>query len=151
VSRCYIDTSALAKWYLEEPGSAEFEEFVNSIAERRISRLVTVELRCLLARRRRAGEVALDYEAGAWLAFTTHVAGGVFEVEPMPDPRFNEARELIDALPNLPLRTLDALHLAAARAADATTVATADHVVQRAAEALGMGVAFFGGESGDMA
>jgi uncharacterized protein len=65
VSRCYIDTSALAKWYLEEPGSDEFEEFVNSIAERRISRLVTVELRRLLARRRRAGEVALDYEAGA--------------------------------------------------------------------------------------
>ena len=114
--------------------------------ERRISRLVTVELRCLLARRRRAGVVDVDYETNAWATFTTHVAAGVFAVEPIPDARFNEARELIDALPDIPLRTLDALHLATARAMDAGTVATADIVMRTAAEVLGLKVEFFGTE-----
>ncbi|HEX6012428.1 MAG TPA: PIN domain-containing protein, partial [Geminicoccaceae bacterium] len=62
-------------------------------------------------------------------------------------PRFNEARELIDTLPDVPLRTLDALHLAAARAAGATMVATADEVMRRAAEILGLDVVFFGAEA----
>jgi len=146
VSGCYLDTSALAKWYVEEPGSEAFEAFVNATPERRISRLVTVELRSLLARRRRAGEVDVDYETNAWATFTTHVAAGVFAVEPIPDARFNEARELIDALPDIPLRTLDALHLAAARAMDAGTVATADIVMRTAAEVLGLKVEFFGTE-----
>jgi predicted nucleic acid-binding protein len=144
---CYLDTSALAKWYVEEPGSEAFEAFVNATLERRISRLLTVELRCLLARRRRAGEIDVDYETDAWATFTTHVAAGVFTVEPMTDARFNEARELIDALAGIPLRTLDALHLAAARAMETATVATADVVMRDAAEALGLTVEFFGKES----
>jgi predicted nucleic acid-binding protein len=144
VSLCYFDTSALAKWYLPERGSAEFERFVNRSRQRRISRLVTVELRCLLARRRRAGEIDAGYEADAWSAFTSHTADGVFAVEPMPDACFREARVLIEHLPDIPLRTLDALHLAMAQAAGATVLATGDGVQGRAAAALGLEVAFFG-------
>lgn len=146
MSGCYFDTSALAKWYLPEQGSAAFEVFVNSDRKRMISRLVTVEMRCLLARRRRAGEIDQDYETRAWIAFMTHTADGVFKVESLPDTRFSEARALIETLPGLPLRTLDALHLAAARAAEATILATADTVQRQAAQALGLEVAFFGAE-----
>ena len=146
MSGCYFDTSALAKWYLAEQGSAAFEVFVNSNRRRLISRLVTVEMRCLLARRRRAGEIDQDYEASAWIAFTTHMADSVFKVESLPDTRFSEARALIETLTDVPLRTLDALHLAAAQAADATILATADTVQRRAAQALGLEVAFFGAD-----
>ena len=42
----YIDTSALAKWYLNEPLSDEFEAFIQSQAMADISRLTMVEFRC---------------------------------------------------------------------------------------------------------
>jgi uncharacterized protein len=50
----YIDTSALAKWYLNEPRSEDFGAV--------ISRLTVVEFRCLIARRRRAGDIDLEDE-----------------------------------------------------------------------------------------
>jgi antitoxin (DNA-binding transcriptional repressor) of toxin-antitoxin stability system len=109
VSGCCLDTSALAKWYLEEPGSSAFEAFVNRTPDRTISRLVMVKLRCLLARRRGAREIGSDHEARAWATFTAHAAGGVLAVGPVPDLRLHEARELIEALPEIPLRTLEAV------------------------------------------
>jgi uncharacterized protein len=62
----YIDTSALAKWYLPEPGSDAFVDFVPGQERAAISRLTTVELRCLLARRRRAGDITAQHERDAW-------------------------------------------------------------------------------------
>ena len=56
---CYIDTSALAKWYLNEPRSQDFESYIRSQRGALISRLTVMELRCLLARRRRAGDGAV--------------------------------------------------------------------------------------------
>lgn len=61
----YIDTSALAKRYLNEPGSDEVDQFLREQRRRTISRLGVLELRCLLARRRRAGEISADYERDA--------------------------------------------------------------------------------------
>jgi uncharacterized protein len=144
--RCYIDTSALAKWYVPEAGSEEFEEFVNSSAapERVVSGLCPVELRCLLARRRRAGDFDADYERDACASFSRHVVGGLFVVRPLSDLCLPRAIELIERLAPLPLRTLDALHLAAAAEAGAGLVATADGVMADAAEALGLDLAFFG-------
>jgi uncharacterized protein with PIN domain len=53
----YLDTGALAKWYLNEPFSEQFEAFIQEQPSAAISRLTVVEFRCLLARRRRAGEI----------------------------------------------------------------------------------------------
>ena len=47
-------------------------------------------------------------------------------------------------LTELPLRTLDALHLATAQTLETDTLATADDVMRRAAEALGLTVVYFG-------
>ena len=58
----YLDTSALAKWYLNEPGSDEFEAFIARRPGAIVSRLAAVELRCLPARRRRAGDIAPEIE-----------------------------------------------------------------------------------------
>ena len=48
----YIDTSALANWYLPEPGSETFSEWMQSQEDTCISSLTTTEFRGLLARRR---------------------------------------------------------------------------------------------------
>lgn len=140
----YADTSALAKWYIAEAGSAEFERFVQDAEEVVISRLVLVEMRCLLARRRRSGMIDPATEGEAWALVLSDVASGGLWVEPVPDARLTDALQLIEELADVPLRTLDAVHLAAARAAGAATVATGDAVMARAARQLRLKVAFFG-------
>jgi uncharacterized protein len=143
---CYIDTSALAKWYVPEAGSAEFDEFIRAVPDAVSGRLTVVELRCLVARRRRNGTLGPDAERRAYALFLEHVAHGIVRIEPLPDRRHAEAAALIERLPAaVALRSLDALHLAAALAAEAPQLATADRAMAAAGEALGLEVAFFGG------
>jgi uncharacterized protein len=144
-TRCYFDTSALAKWYVQEADSSELEGFIRAVPEAVSARLTLVELRCLLARRRRDGTIAADAERRAYALFLEDVAHGHVRIEPMPDRRHAEAVGLIDRLPGVALRALDALHLAAALAAGAPQLATADRAMAAAGEALGLEVAFFGG------
>ena len=49
----YFDTSALAKWYLNEARSEDVEKYIQEHGPVNISDLTVVEMRCLLARRRR--------------------------------------------------------------------------------------------------
>ena len=51
----YVDTSALAKWYLPEEGSEKLAQWIQQQEDTCISSLTMTELRCLLARRRRMG------------------------------------------------------------------------------------------------
>ncbi|RPJ72418.1 MAG: PIN domain-containing protein, partial [Desulfobacteraceae bacterium] len=62
----YFDTSALAKWYISESGSAEAEKYIRQHGPVFISDLTIVEMRCLLARRRRDGSLTGDIDARVW-------------------------------------------------------------------------------------
>ena len=139
----YIDTSALVKWYLEEPFSAEFEAYVAKRSGACISRLTIVELRCALARRRRSKEINSRYEKDAMSTFDTDILRGHLQVLPVDDARFVEARKYIDQLADLPLRTLDALHLATAKAHRCRHFVTADKAQADAARSLGFAVHTF--------
>jgi uncharacterized protein len=140
----YIDTSALAKWYLPEPGSDAFVDFIRSQDRAAISRLTTVELRCLLARRRRAGEITAQHERDAWSTFEDDIRAGHLHVEALSDAHAVAARDLLEQLHDLPVRTLDALHLGIARSLGVKILATADHVMARAAKTLGLTAIMFG-------
>lgn len=107
----YIDTSALAKRYLNEPGSEALDAFLGTLSRALISRLTVVELRCLLRRRWRAGEIDDDYERAARAYFADDVRSGYFEVEPLADRHAIFAHDLIDQLSGHTLRTLDFLPL----------------------------------------
>ena len=50
--RAYLDTSALAKWYLNEVGSEAFVGFLQGLDSAVISSLTVTEMRSLLSRRR---------------------------------------------------------------------------------------------------
>ena len=139
----YIDTSALAKCYIREPRSLEVLDWAAGRGDPSTSALTLVEFRCLLARRRRAGQIGADLERRALAEFDSHVRGGGWRVHPGAFGDFAEARDLIDVLPDLPLRTLDALHLAAARVLGAREFATADRIHADAAQALGFDVFTF--------
>jgi uncharacterized protein len=139
----YIDTSALAKWYLNEPKSEEFERFISNQAAAAVSRLGVVEFRCLLARRRRAGEISRKTEDSVQRAFDDDIRQGVLEVYPLEDLHAVAAAGLIARLPDQPLRILDALHLAIAMEHSAKVLATADRVMAAAGKSLGLKVVAF--------
>ena len=136
----YVDTSALAKWYLNEPRSEDFAKYIQ--AERRvaISRLTVVELRCLLGRRRRARHLTAALEREVLQAFQSHVQHGFLTVHRLEDHHALRADELIEQLKEEPLRTLDALHLAIALDLGCQRIATADRVMATAATRLGIKV-----------
>ena len=136
----YIDTSALAKCYIREPRSLEVLEWVDNHGETTTAALTLVEFRCLLARRRRSGEIDITLERRALAEFDNHVRGGSWRIHHSSLGDFAVARDLIDALPSHPLRALDALHLGAARSINADTFATSDKKQAEAARALGFTV-----------
>ena len=62
--RAYLDTSALAKWYLNEVNSEAFVSYLQSLDSAVISSLTRTEVRSLLSRNLIIpGENAADYEA----------------------------------------------------------------------------------------
>jgi predicted nucleic acid-binding protein len=139
----YVDTSAFAKWYLNEARSDDVEAFIRARHSVAVSRLTAVELRCLLARRRRNREIDGRTERRVLETFESDVRQGFVAVHPLEDRHALAAYGLLTRLARHSLRTLDALHLAIALDVDARVLATADAVMAAAAKALGMTVESF--------
>lgn len=112
----YLDTSALLKRYIPAANSNTFEAYFVVHAPFSISRLGLVEIRCALARKRRSKQIFADREKAAMNEIRTDIQDG----------------------------NLDALYLAIARSLDTHEFATADAILQRAAQSFGMKVACFG-------
>jgi predicted nucleic acid-binding protein len=141
--RSYVDTSALAKWYLNEEQSDHVEEYLRSLPFAGISSLTLVEMRCLLARRRRYAEITREQELQCYALFRQDIEEGHLQVEPLAGEHLASALLLLDRLSDHSLRTLDAFHLAIVEAAGFEVVATADRIMADAAEALGVKVQRF--------
>ena len=139
----YLDTSALAKWYLNEPFSEQFDTFIQKEPTAVISRLSVVEFHCLLARRRRASEITKAIESRVYASFEKDVGAGFLLVNPVTDEHLIAALGLITRFGRYPLRTLDALHLAIALGSHCRRLATADKTMADAGKAAGLGVARF--------
>lgn len=142
-NRAYIDTSALAKWYLNEPGSDAFVEFLQALDVAVISSLTSTEMRSLLSRRRRMGDLNVELESVLFAAFVEDIERGWLQLYPVDNARYAEANNLIDRHPQHALRTLDALHLAQAVYAEVSFLATADTVMAQAGRSIGLNVEQF--------
>lgn len=118
--RAYLDTSALAKWYLNEVGSEAFVDFLQSLDSAVISSLTLTEMRSLLSRRRRMGDLSLELETVLFAAFLDDIDRGWLQRYP-----------------------LDALHLTVAADLGVTILATADGVMADAAVSMGLQVVRF--------
>jgi hypothetical protein len=141
--RAYLDTSALAKWYLNEDGSEAFVAYLKNLDVAVVSSLTRTEMRSLLAQRRRMNDLNPALESLLFAAFLDDIAAGFLSLCNVEDPRFDEAVSLIARYPEYPLRTLDALHLAVARHEQVDAIATADSVMAETAQAMGFAVARF--------
>lgn len=140
----YVDTSVLAKRYLSEAFSDEVDDFLAGSAPVSISSLTLVEMRSLVGRRRREGYLDEVFEARLWASLEEDIAEGYVLTHPLTDEHASGAGRLLAMLSQTPLRTLDALHLAVARAIGAGGLATADRVMAAGAEQLGFRVTRFG-------
>ena len=139
----YFDTSALAKWYLNENLSDEVERYIQEHGPVEISDLTAVEIRSLLSRRRRDREIDIKTETRAFAAFEEDVRRGFLIRNPLPATLAAGAINLIASFPDVPLRTLDAMHLVVAQEIGAAVLATSDRVMAAGAEALGLTVVRF--------
>lgn len=139
----YFDTSALAKWYINESRSDDVEGYIQEHGPVAISDITVVEMRCLLARRRRDGSLSGDTEVRALATFQEDMRQKHLVCHPLPDKWAEGALNLISILTDIPLRTLDAMHLLIAREIQADVIATADRVMTAAAQAMGFSVVSF--------
>jgi predicted nucleic acid-binding protein len=136
----YLDTSALLKRYITEPESDAFDEFFLAHLPHAISRLTFVEMRCALARRRRAGEILPQLEQAAMEELRNDMQDGALVLHALADGHVAAAYHLIGEVADIPLRTLDAIHLAIARELGAKGFASADFKQAEAAGRLGFSV-----------
>jgi uncharacterized protein len=140
----YIDTSALAKWYLPEAGSEDFSKWMQHQDDTCISSLTLTEFRCLLARRWRMEMLSALEVQKIYARFKQDIAEAHLIHYPVENHHILNASFIIESLPSMSLRTLDALHLTIANDIPVNSIATADKVMGEAAQLLDFEVVFFG-------
>jgi predicted nucleic acid-binding protein len=139
----YFDTSALAKWYINEARSEDVEKYIQEHGPVAISDLTTVEMRCLLARRRRERTIDSKMEMEIFATFQEDIRQKFLICHSLPIGLTVGAVNLLSVLSDIPLRTLDALHLMIAKDLLADILATADTVMAAGAKAMGFAVVRF--------
>ncbi|MFA7382281.1 MAG: type II toxin-antitoxin system VapC family toxin [Desulfurivibrionaceae bacterium] len=135
-SGIYFDTSALAKWYLNERQSEAVESYLQQHGPVAISDLTVVEMRCLLARRRRDSDITMVLEAEIFATFQEDIRRRFLICHPFPSDLAAGAVNIMALLGNIPVRSLDAMHLVIAKETGADVLATADRIMADAAKLL---------------
>jgi predicted nucleic acid-binding protein len=136
IDKVYLDTSALAKWYLNENNSEKFTQFLQLVSSAIISPLTVTEMRSLLARRRRMHEISESLEMEIFATFQMDIDQGHLHLLSFDHRHFEGATHIIGSLQNIALRTLDALHLTIMQYYQIDVLATADQIMISAAKAL---------------
>ncbi len=139
----YFDTSALAKWYLPEEQSNEVEKYIQEHGPVVISELTVLEMRELLARHRREGSLDPHTEIKVFATFEEDIRQKFLICHPLFDGLARGAVNLLSVLSDLPLRMVDAMHLAMAKEIQTDIFATADSLMAAAGEKLGLSVVRF--------
>lgn len=133
----YLDTSVLVKRYVAEPDSEHVDDVVVGFS------LVTSELAfgevwsALLAKER-SKALSAELRGKAWAGFLEDIDDGVLRLIPLDGVIIREANELMLRVhPHVPLRTLDAIHLATYDSVVTGPVFTKDKRMLAAAKLLG--------------
>ena len=133
--RIFCDTSALAKRYVQEPGSEELEELFTSIAtEMFISTLAFVEIASALGRKLRNKEIA-EAKVGEAIKELEEDWYEVFAKIPVEDMLAEKAAAI--AL-EYSLKGADAVHLASALVIGAELFVAADNKLIHVAGKMGI-------------
>ena len=132
----YLDTSVFVKLYTREADSEECERITNG---QKIvsSELLYAELWSALLAKERNGNLAPDDRQRVWEIFEFHLSDDVVELVQLDGLVVREAAEIMAKVhPRVPLRTLDALHLATYGSIEAGPLFTNDKRMIEAARLL---------------
>jgi uncharacterized protein len=115
LTRYFLDTSALAKRYHREAGTAQVMEIFRISREVRISSLSLVEFQSVFAGKVRAGVIDRAAAGLQRARLLVDIAAGEIELVPVSSSHFTAAGRLLGKYGFIHrLRTLDALQLAIA-------------------------------------
>lgn len=131
----YLDASALVKLLVPEPESEDLNHALIGLMDVIVSDLALTEMASALGRRVREGRLTAEDARRLYReAVKLHAASHHAELTP---PIHRRAERLMLSLP-VPLRALDALHLATALDAEAATIVTFDPRLRDAAGSQGL-------------
>lgn len=136
----YLDSCILVKLLVVEPDS---EFFVSSLEGKPLvtSELAQTEVFSALLARERAGRISITDRRRAWHEFEERTAAGEIRIAPLNSIVLRKARHTLERChPQVPLRTLDAIHLATADLCHDFPLATTDGRLRDAATLLGFKV-----------
>jgi uncharacterized protein len=134
----YIDTSVLVPFYLPEALSDAVDELLRIEDTPALSQLVEVELFSAVARKLRMREISPEEARQIAIDFQTDLDENFYTRIPLEAIHYNLARDWISRF-EVPLRTLDALHLAVA-SSNQLLLMTGDEALARSARTLGIEV-----------
>ena len=128
----------MAKLYLREPGSDEFNALVAGRTDLIVSELTVTELVSVLARLSRQGVIPRQIVGRVQHAVMGRLDDGTYQRVEATRDTHRRAEHLLMHLTQTPLRAADALHLAMATAARAPSLASFDSRLAAAARAVGL-------------
>jgi predicted nucleic acid-binding protein len=134
----YLDSSALAKLYVPEAASEKLDSFLRGRRGLMVSELGVTEVLSAVARRKREGALNFDQACEIRDAVLEDADSGAFDRLELTPAIHREAERLLFGFDSVPLRTLDALHLALAVSGAATHVVTFDLRMRAAARQAGL-------------
>ena len=136
----YLDSCIIVKLLVPEPDS---EFFIGSLEGEALvtSELSQPEVLSALLARERAGTISATDRSRAWKEFQARVAMEEIRIEPLESRVLRKAALLLERChPTVPLRTLDAMHLATADLCQDFPLTTTDGRLRDAAVLLGFQV-----------
>lgn len=138
----YWDTSALLKCYAPEPDSHAYRTLLCDRPRVVICFMHRIEIAYALRQKESRGELLPAAARRLTALFDRDADDGRFVVLPWGPDLVKAARDVLeDALSpqeSVPIRTLDGIHLAAARAAGLPGIVTTDQRMRVAAAAIGL-------------
>lgn len=136
----YLDSSIIVKLLVQEPDSALFQDALIGQALE-TSDLSLTEVMSALLTKERQGLLSRVQGQMATALFDEKLAAGEIALLPLEGPTYLRARRFLEVChPSAPLRSLDAIHLAACDEHQAFPLCTNDSRLRAAADRLGIPV-----------
>jgi predicted nucleic acid-binding protein len=136
----YLDSCILVKLLVVEPDS---EFFIGALEGKPLvtSELAQTEVFSALLARERGGKISAADRRRAWREFEARVEAKEIRIEKMSSIVLHKAAHLLERCnPKVPLRTLDAIHLATADLCHDFPLVTTDARLRDAAKLMGFDV-----------
>lgn len=132
----YLDSCIIVKLLVPEKDSEFFQERLEDLYLS-TSELAWTEVAAALLSKERAGVLTSAKRQAAWAVFVSRVQAKEIVLEPLDGTTLRKAHQILESChPGVPLRTLDALHVAACDLSQDFPLCSTDRRMRDAARLL---------------